>query len=90
MFERYYEKSIIEQEISESRSRRQTTWDETKRSLRDARYRLSLRAGSLDTNMDPANQPGIFAFHRGIPRTQTVTTNMSLPTEDLLMHPMSP
>jgi hypothetical protein len=39
---RYYEKSIIEQEIEEQRKGpNQPSWAETKRSLREARYRLS-------------------------------------------------
>jgi hypothetical protein len=39
---RYYEKSIIEQEIEEQRKGpNQPSWAETKRSLREARFRLS-------------------------------------------------
>ena len=44
---RYYEKSRIEEEISQLRTRRQENWQETKRSIKDARYRLSLQRNSL-------------------------------------------
>ena len=44
---RYYEKSRIEEEISQQRTRRQENWQETKRSIKDARYRLSLQRNSL-------------------------------------------
>ena len=44
---RYYEKSKIEEEISQLRTRRQENWQETKRSIKDARYRLSLQRNSL-------------------------------------------
>ena len=39
---RYYEKSIIEQAINQERSNMASHWEETKKSIRDARYRLSL------------------------------------------------
>ena len=39
---RYYEKSIIEQAINQERSKLANNWEETKKSIRDARYRLSL------------------------------------------------
>ena len=45
---RYYEKSRIEEEISQQRTRRQENWQETKRSIKDARYRLSLQRNSLE------------------------------------------
>lgn len=54
---RYYEKSIIEQEIEEKRKGpNRPKWQETKHSIREARYRLSLRSesvegGSLKTNI---------------------------------------
>ena len=44
---RYYEKSRIEEEISQLRTKRQENWQETKRSIKDARYRLSLQRNSL-------------------------------------------
>ena len=45
---RYYEKSIIEQEIEEMRRGKDLyTWEETKRNIREARYRLSLRTESF-------------------------------------------
>jgi len=46
-FNRYYEKSKIEEELEDQRSKRNNNWDETKRSIRDARYRLSLKRNSL-------------------------------------------
>ena len=39
---RYYEKSIIEQAINQERSKSAGDWEETKKSIRDARYRISL------------------------------------------------
>jgi len=45
-FNRYYEKSIIEQAINQERSNMASHWEETKRSIRDARYRLSLSNNS--------------------------------------------
>ena len=45
---RYYEKSIIEQEILEMRKGKDSfTWEETKHNIREARYRLSLRTESF-------------------------------------------
>ena len=43
---RYYEKSIIEQAINQERSSRAAYWEETKKSIREARYRLSLSNNS--------------------------------------------
>ena len=43
---RYYEKSIIEQAINHERSMMGKHWEETKKSIRDARYRLSLSTNS--------------------------------------------
>ena len=45
-FNRYYEKSIIEQAINQERSSRAAYWEETKKSIREARYRLSLSNNS--------------------------------------------
>ena len=46
---RYYDKSKIEEEIEELRSSGgREHWRETKRSIRDARYRLSLQRNSLN------------------------------------------
>ena len=45
-FIRYYEKSIIEQAINHERSMMGKHWEETKKSIRDARYRLSLSTNS--------------------------------------------
>jgi hypothetical protein len=94
-FSRYYEKSIIEQEIEELRGRRKANWTETKNSIREARYRLSLKPGneSLGNNdrfsIFPAHSP---LQNGGIPKTETVSTTMygSLPKEDLLMQPITP
>jgi len=41
-FNRYYEKSIIKEEIEEQRSILNNHWDETKKSIKEARYRISL------------------------------------------------
>ena len=41
-FSRYYEKSIIKEEIEEQRSIINNNWDETKKSIKEARYRISL------------------------------------------------
>ena len=46
---RYYEKSIIEQAINQERSLSRNHWDETKRSIKEARYRLSLQSDFLET-----------------------------------------
>jgi len=46
-FNRYYEKSIIKEEIEEQRSKLTNHWDETKRSIRDARYRIRLETQKL-------------------------------------------
>lgn len=43
---RYYEKSIIEQAINQERTMMGKHWEETKKSIRDARYRLSLSTNS--------------------------------------------
>ena len=39
---RYYEKSIIKEEIEEQRNIVNNHWDETKKSIKEARYRISL------------------------------------------------
>ena len=60
MFARYYEKSIIEQEIEEQRKGpNQPSWAETKRSLREARFRLSqsMDNGLNNGNVQPSTVP---------------------------------
>lgn len=53
---RYYEKSIIEQEIGEQRAGTNLpNWAETKRNIREARYRLSLRTESLENSLATHN-----------------------------------
>ena len=47
-FSRYYEKSIIKEEIEEQRSILNNHWDETKRSIRDARFRIRLESQKLE------------------------------------------
>ena len=49
---RYYEKSIIEQAINEERNNIANNWEETKQSIRDARYRLSLSTQSESLDHD--------------------------------------
>jgi len=51
-FNRYYEKSIIEQAINEERNNIANNWEETKQSIRDARYRLSLSTQSESLDHD--------------------------------------
>ena len=41
-YRRYYEKSIIKEEIEEQRSLINNNWDETKKSIKEARYRISM------------------------------------------------
>ena len=40
---RFYEKSIIRVEIEEQRSVLTSQWDETKKSIRDARHKINLQ-----------------------------------------------
>jgi len=47
-FNRYYEKSIIKEEIEEQRGILNNHWDETKRSIRDARTRIRLETQKLE------------------------------------------
>ena len=50
---RYYDKSKIEEEILEMRSSGgQEHWKETKRSIKEARYRLSIQRNSLNIGSD--------------------------------------
>ena len=83
MLSRYYEKSIIEQEIDEQRKGAESVnWAETKRNLREARYRLSLRTGSLISHNGNTTSTK---------NGNSVTTSMTyLPTEDVAMQVMSP
>ena len=85
---RYYEKSIIEQEIGELRGRRKDNWNETKASIREARFRLSLK-GNDRINLEK-NDFIIADVPNGIPKTETVSTGMygSLPNDDLLLEPI--
>ena len=52
LYRRYYEKSIIEQAINHERTVMGQRWEETKKSIRDARYRLSLSNHSSDLDRD--------------------------------------
>ena len=94
---RYYEKSIIEQEIEEQRKGNNSpAWVETKRNIREARYRLSLRTGSLDASLATtlaASLPSNLGIGNGsTPRNgNSTTTSMSLlPKEEISMTLMSP
>ena len=90
---RYYEKSVIEQEIEELRGRRRDNWIETKQSIREARYRLSLKGNE---SLAKATEYSTFFSDEvpngRIPKTETVSTAMygSLPRDDLLLEPLPP
>ena len=69
---RYYEKSIIEQAIIQQRSNSNNHWDETKRSIREARYRLSLQSdlGAGEPKHSQNNINGVAGNYK----TQTTRT----------------
>ena len=89
---RYYEKSVIEQEIEELRGRRQANWIETKQSIREARYRLSLKGNESLTTKEYSTFFSDEVPNGRIPKTETVSTAMygSLPRDDLLLEPLPP
>ena len=81
LLSRYYEKSIIEQEIDEQRKGNNFMhWAETKRNIREARYRLSLRTESLASHNGHTPKNG----------NSTTTSMTFLPKEEISMHMMSP
>ena len=43
LIDRFYEKSIIRVEIEEQRSGLNSQWDETKKSIRDARQKINIQ-----------------------------------------------
>ena len=65
---RYYEKSIIEQAINQQRSNSNNHWDETKRSIREARYQLSVPSEAQDSKQTHTHQNGF------PPKSDTQTT----------------
>ena len=85
---RYYEKSIIEQAINDQRSNSNNHWDETKHSIREARYRLSLHSDSIESKLNQHTLNG------GPPKSETQTTlipKMSyLETEEMSLELTSP
>ena len=89
---RYYEKSVIEQEIEELRGRRHENWMETKQSIREARYRLSLKGNESLTSKEYSTFFSDEVPNGRIPKSETVTTAMygSLPRDDLLLEPLPP
>ena len=89
---RYYEKSVIEQEIEELRGRRQANWIETKQSIREARYRLSLKGNESLATKEYSTFFSDEVPNGRIPKTETVSTAMygSLPRDDLLLEPLPP
>ena len=89
---RYYEKSVIEQEIEELRGRRRDNWIETKQSIREARYRLSLKGNESLATKEYSTFFSDEVPNGRIPKTETVSTAMygSLPRDDLLLEPLPP
>lgn len=87
-FNRYYEKSIIEQAINQERSNMGSHWEETKKSIRDARYRLSLSTNSeiLDTKnnarINEKFKHGSFPHEKQFDTTTSLETNLSGPEKD--------
>ena len=65
---RYYEKSIIEQAINDQRSNSNNHWDETKQSIKEARYRLSLPSDSIESKLNQNILNG------GPPKSETQST----------------
>ena len=89
---RYYEKSVIEQEIEELRGCRREHWIETKQSIREARYRLSLKGNESLATREYSTFFSDEVPNGRIPKTETVSTAMygSLPRDDLLLEPLPP
>ena len=74
---RYYDKSKIEEEIKElRRSGGREHWKETKRSIKDARFRLSLQRNSLNIDGLDSIQP------RSLSSNGTMANGMKFNSQD--------
>ena len=78
------------------KGKRQSNWIETKQSLRDARFRLSLKE-TESTQIRNDHLPEMFTFSdipNGVAKSETMSTTLhsygSLPKGDISMEPMSP
>ena len=70
---RSYEKSIIEEAINLQRTNTSNHWDETRQSIREARYRLSLQSDSLELKLNQIHLNGGPAKYE----TQSLTSKIT-------------
>ena len=76
------------------KGKRQSNWMETKQSLRDARFRLSLKE-TESAQIRNDHLPEMFTFSdipNGVAKSETMSTTLygSLPKGDISLQPMSP